>query len=357
MRMLAHARYRGIDVDWTFFCLLDKPGAMEDRVRSLGAGIVRSPVPLGNPAEFVRALRKEILRGQYDIIHGHHDIINSIYLLASLRTQVSTRICHVHNADESIPTGSALKKFLTREPMRETCIALADKVVGISRHTLDKFLGGRRHRPGRDLVHYYGVDPTPFERQAKARDEFRREFSIPPDAPVILFAGRLVPEKNPVFAIDVIAAMRAAEPHVVAVFAGAGSEERNVRKRSAEVGVDDILRLAGWRNDLPNLMMGADCFILPRPDRPQEGFGLAVVEAQLAGLRLLLSEGIPDDPLLPGAVFTRLPVTAGAAAWGNAATRLMRLERPSQDGALTALARSPMNLDHALDDLLRIHER
>jgi len=232
---------------------------------------------------------------------------------------------------------------------------MADRIVGISNHTLDTFLAGRARRPGRDSVHYYGVDPAPFEKATADRARFCRACGLPDDALVLLFGGRLVPEKNPLFAVDVLAHLRRMEPRAIAVFAGAGSREQDVIVRARELGVENSVRLLGWRNDLPEIMSCSDWFILPHPEHPMEGFGLAVVEAQLAGLRMLLSCGVPDDPLLPAACFRHLRLSRGAEAWAIAAVELLENPAPSRAAALAALRRSPMNMDQALDGLLALH--
>jgi hypothetical protein len=83
-----------------------------------------------------------------------------------------------------------------------------------------------------------------------------------------------------------------------------------------------------------------------------EGFGLAVVEAQLAGLGLLLSQGIPDDPLLPTACFS---LSDGPDVWAKAATELMYLPAQSRAAAVAALKESPMDMDRALEGLAQLH--
>lgn len=355
VRMLQHARKRGVDIDWTFYCVLGPRGALDDQARALGAGVIYSPVPIGRKLDFVAALRKELRRGHYDVIHCHHDLVSAVYLLAATGIQIRKRIVHVHNADESVPTPNRLKRSLYREPMRRMCLAAADCIVGISNHTLDTFLAGRPRRPGRDLVHYYGVNAAPFEVIVGDRAGFRLELGLSTDAMIVLFAGRLVPEKNPVYAVDVLAALRRTSPQAVAVFAGAGSQEQAVLQRARELGVEHAVRLIGWRGDLPEVMGCSDLFILPRPDRPREGFGLAVVEATLAGLKLLLSQGIADDPLLPSARYRRIPLAAGAPAWAEAATELLMGPPASHADALAGLRASPMDMDRALDDLQRLH--
>jgi hypothetical protein len=70
---------------------------------------------------------------------------------------------------------------------------------------------------------------------------------------------------------------------------------------------------------------------------------------------MLLSRGIPDDPLLSTASFRRLALAEGPKAWANAAMELLRFSVPSRAAALAALRESPMNMDRALDGLLLLH--
>jgi glycosyltransferase involved in cell wall biosynthesis len=261
----------------------------------------------------------------------------------------------VHNADEAVLTPGRLKQCFYREPMRQICLFIADRILGISNHTLETFLAGHARRPGRDSVHYYGVDAAPFENVVADRVRFRRQLGLSPDAFILLFGGRLVPEKNPVFVVDVLANLRCIDPRAVAVFAGAGSLEMEVLAQMRRLGMEGSVHLLGWRNDLPDVMNCSDCFILPHPDHPVEGFGVAIVEAQLAGLPMLLSRGILDDPLLPTACFRRLALSDGPMAWAKAAIDLLHHPAPSRAAALAALRASPMDMDQALAGLLRLH--
>ncbi len=356
LRMLGHAREQEVAVGWTFYCILPQPGAMDDRARALGARVIPSPVPIGRKLEFVRALRSELRRGEYDVVHCHHDVVSAVYLLAAFGLPIQRRIVHVHNADESVLTPSLWKQRLYREPMRMVCLTLADRIVGISNHTLDTFLVGRHRRAQRDSVHYYGVDSTRFEMAVGDRLKFRRDLGLGDNSRILLFAGRMVPEKNPVFAVDVLAEMRRLDPATVGVFVGAGSLEEAVRRRCAELGVENAVRFLGWRDDVPEIMCCSDWFILPHPEDPVEGFGLAIVEAQLAGLRMLLSRGILDDPLLPMASFRRLALADGPQVWAKAAMELLEQPRPSRTAALAALRESPFDMDTALNDLVSLHK-
>ena len=355
LRMLEHARNRGVSVDWTFYCILMDSGANESRAEASGARVLHSPAPLARKVEFVRNLSQALRRGGYEVLHCHHDLLSAVYLTASVGAPLRRRIVHVHNADESIPAGSRFKQKMLREPMRLACLQLADRIVGISNHTLDSFLAGRKRRPGHDSVHYYGVDPAAFTNARADRSGFRSRLNLRDDARILLFAGRMVPEKNPVFAVDVLRELRRFEPRAVGLFAGSGSEETRVMDRARELEIDGCVHCLGWRDDVPEIMCCCDWFILPHPEHPVEGFGLVVVEAELAGLRMLLSRGILDDPLLPTACFRRLALADGPVVWAQAAMELLANPAPSRAAAIAALKESPMDMDRALEGLLQLY--
>jgi glycosyltransferase involved in cell wall biosynthesis len=354
LRMLEYANRSHEPLDWTFYCI-EGAGAFDESARALGAKVVLSPVRLGDKRAFLQALRTHLSRHHYDVLHCHHDLVSAVYLLAAWRLPIGRRIVHVHNADESVLTPNVMKRSLFRPTFRRICLTFADRIAANSNHSLDTFLAGRRRRPGIDNVHYYGIAPEPLTDAKADRVAFRRQLGFGVDAKIVLFAGRMVPEKNPVFAVDVIAAMRRMDPAVVGIFAGAGSLEQAVQRQAAALGLDAAVKCLGWRGDIPELMAGSDWFILPHPEHPLEGFGIAVVEAQLAGLRLLLSLGVADDPLLPTASARRLSLGLGAQAWAEAAMALWSAAPPSHRVALEAFQQSPMAMDRALRGLIALH--
>lgn len=354
VRMLRYAHDRGMDKDWTFYCALGEKGRLDNEVRRMGGKIIFSPVPLARNIAFVRALRAELKSGGYDVLHAHHDLVSAVYLVAAIGIPLKKRLVHVHNSDEWIPTSSTPKRAIMRPLLRWLGIKLSNGVIGISEHTLDTFLSGRPRRPGQDRVHYYGIDPDPFLCAKADRSAFRSELGLAENTLVVIFAGRLVPEKNPGFALEVLGEICSSEPNAAGVIVGNGSEEEELKERAREM--DQDIRFMGWRSDIPDIMACCDCFLLPRPEHPKEGFGIAVVEAQLAGLRLLLSKGVPDDPLLPHSSVKRLSLAESAAAWAEVALELLDETPPSREQAAADLAESQMDMDRALQGLEQLHQ-
>src|SRR5437868_1139193 len=83
---------RSMNVDWTFYSVLEQPGAMDGTAQALGARVVHSPTPLSRKSEFVRALRRELRAGDYDVLHCHHDLMSAVYLTAATGIPVRKKI-------------------------------------------------------------------------------------------------------------------------------------------------------------------------------------------------------------------------------------------------------------------------
>ncbi len=359
--MLEASHTFGEPVDWTFYCVLSRPGRFDDAARKLGATVINSPVELDRKLDFVRALRRTLRSGNYDVMHCHHDVVSAVYLVAAAGLRIPRTIVHVHNADLHVPTGSPRKSALLREPMRQICLRVASSIVGISRHTLANFLRGRAPRAGRDLVLYYGIDTAPFRAPPPDAHAVRRAFGLPDASRVLLFAGRMVSYKNPLFVLDVLDEIASAEPDVHAVFAGAGPLEQELRERARERGLADRVRVLGWRDDTVALMRCSSVFIFPRVEHEtanvgKEGLGLVVVEAQAAGLMSLLSRAIPGDAIVVPELCETQSLDAGSAVWGAAVRRMLARPKPDQAAALAAIERSPFSLEAGFRNLVSLHQ-
>lgn len=360
LRMLRAGREFGEPLDWTFYSVLSRPGRFDDEARRLGATVINSPVELDDKASFARHLRGVLRTGRYDVLHCHHDVVSAVYLVAALGLPIARRIVHVHNADLHVPTGSRLKAALVREPMRRICLRLADRIVGISRYTLANFLNGRVLRLERDVVLYYGIDTKPFHAEPGVRGELLRSLDLPENARVLLFVGRMVDYKNPLFVVDMLAEMLRVDPNSYAVFVGSGPLEKAVAERARALNVDGHVRVLGWRDDTIRLMESADLFVFPRAeeitrDLGTEGLGLVVVEAQAAGLKSLLSLGIPEDAIVLPDICKRLTLRDGARAWGTAARELLARPRPDRSHALAAIESSSFSLEAGFRNLASLH--
>jgi glycosyltransferase involved in cell wall biosynthesis len=139
------------------------------------------------------------------------------------------------------------------------------------------------------------------------------------------------------------------------MFVGTGVLDNELRGRIADFGLNGKVVSLGWRDDLARVMRCCDLYLHTGPERPPEGFGLAVVEAELAGLRLLVSEGVSDDALLKDAKVRRLPVAVGPVSWADAAVELLQEPAPRRDLIVERFKGSPLDLQITVPALFALY--
>jgi len=96
--------------------------------------------------------------------------------------------------------------------------------------------------------------------------------------PLVVFAGRLIPEKRAPLGVAAVALAAAQVPGLRAVFYGDGPEREALRQAIVEHGVSDTVQAPGFAEAelLERDMSRALCVLLPSR---REGYGLVVVEA------------------------------------------------------------------------------
>ncbi len=151
-----------------------------------------------------------------------------------------------------------------------------DTVVGNSRAVVDFYQ--KAGIPENKLAMIYsGVndDPPVVDRAA-----VRAEFGWPGDAPLVLFAGRLMPQKGVgdlLYALDLLQHVR---PHVKTLIVGGGPLRQDLESLAHTFALDDRVRFLGHREDVPRLLAAADMLVLPSL---YEGLPNVVLEAMRFG--------------------------------------------------------------------------
>lgn len=121
-----------------------------------------------------------------------------------------------------------------------------------------------------------GVDARRFApAQPGERDRLRRHLGLP-DAPLVVFSGRLAPEKRLDHLLDVWRRLRAEHPEAVLAIIGTGPEQAALQ-RVAPPGV----LFPGLVDDVVPWLQSADIFVLPSA---AEGLSNALLEALATGL-------------------------------------------------------------------------
>ena len=103
-----------------------------------------------------------------------------------------------------------------------------------------------------------------------------------PAEPLVVFAGRFIPEKRPETIIPAVARARATLPDLHAELLGDGPERERVMALVREAGMSELVSVPGFVSaaELDETFARALCMILPST---REGYGMVVVEAASHG--------------------------------------------------------------------------
>ena len=155
------------------------------------------------------------------------------------------------------------------------------------------------------------VDAGRFHPDAAARAATRAAWGITDTDRLAGFVGRLNHQKNPLFLMEVFAAMAAQDPHWKLLLVGTGEMEPEMRAAAARRGLTDRVIFAGVQSDVPAFMNAFDLFLLPSNF---EGSPVTLVEAQGCGVPCLASTNVPDDGSVTDLVHF-LPLAAPLTDW------------------------------------------
>jgi len=138
-----------------------------------------------------------------------------------------------------------------------------------------------------------GVDITPLRQSIQPFS--RRELGIPDNAIVLIYTGRLGPEKNLIFLLRSVSGVLQAFDHVFLLLVGDGPERENLEDRVKYMGINSRVHFVGMvpHEEIYTYLVGADAFVTASVT---EVHPLSVIEAMAAGLPVLGidSPGIGD---------------------------------------------------------------
>ncbi|HET7572833.1 MAG TPA: glycosyltransferase family 4 protein [Gaiellaceae bacterium] len=249
------------------FVGLDDPAwDASDFYEALTVPALRVPAPRDlDPLLLLRLLRP--LRAE--VVHTqlvHADVYGG--LAAALR---GSRLVSTKHNDDPFRAGPfrLVERALARRAARVVCITEA----------LRRFTVERVGIPAAKAVAiHYGLDEPPAAWGENPPD------AVPEGARVLLAVSRLTPQKGVDVAVRALASLPG---DTVLVVLGEGPERGDLEALARELGVARRLFLPGRVPDVAAWLGRAEVFVHPAR---WEGFGLAVLEAMLAGLPVVASE-------------------------------------------------------------------
>lgn len=262
---------------------------------------------LGQNHKMFKRLLKE---RQYDVVHLHiFQGLSLYYAYLAKKAGVAVRIAHSHN--------TALRQSRTR--WLKMLIHNAAKCF-LAKNATDFWVCSR---PAAEFMFPpsvlekkkyefipNGIDIERFRFDNEVRKQIRRELNIE-NILVIGNVGRLCYQKNQAFLIDIFASLQSARPDSVLLLVGEGELKADLQRQAEKLGIADKVIFYGVTDKVENLLWAMDMFVFPSQF---EGLGIAVVEAQAAGLLVVCSGNVPDEAVVTDLVH-KVRLGVGADSW------------------------------------------
>jgi glycosyltransferase involved in cell wall biosynthesis len=131
---------------------------------------------------------------------------------------------------------------------------------------------------------------------------------------VLGHVGRLAPQKNHRFLVDVFAELHSRRPDTALLLVGGGEELPAITDHVAKLGLQKHVVPVGEQEMVAPYLAAMDVFVFPSL---YEGFGNAVLEAQASGLPCLVSDAVPSEVQVLRE-FRRLGLDESVATWARA---------------------------------------
>lgn len=321
MNFFSHIDHKEFRFDVLTHRLDDRSYA--DRIEECGGSVIEfPPLSLRNMASNARRFDEMLSGSHYDAVHCHMVNAAFIYLRIAKRHGVPVRISHSHQDHYADVWSHAARNV----PLVALGKRYANVNVACSKAAGDFLFGKRPY-----VILNNGIDIDAFRFSPDKRKAFRNDHDIRDGQVLFGFVGRLTPQKNPLFMLQVFA--RCVEHPEFSdarlCIAGDGDMRQDMRVEIEKLGIADRVIWLGNIDGVAALDSGIDILLMPSV---YEGLGLSLVEAQTAGACCFASDTIPQEAFASEFAHP-LDIHDKADAWAEAIVREFDGKERRSEGA------------------------
>jgi glycosyltransferase involved in cell wall biosynthesis len=221
---------------------------------------------------------QQLLRAGCDVVNAHYSTFGAELAAAAKVSFVQT----VHNTYVWM-NGTQIEALRRSVPATAAFVCVSAEAARYS----DVVLG---IPPSKLIVLANGVEIGPPVAATTSRQQLRAQLGLAPDDFAFLQVASIYPPKAQRVAAQALHALRTTHPRAKLLCAGRTLDAAYGAQLQADLdrlGLGGAVRLLGFRPDVAQLLGAADAFLLPSY---WEGWSLAVAEAAVAGLPLVLAE-------------------------------------------------------------------
>lgn len=294
-------------------------GEVQDEFRSLveskGGKCVQLPSIHREPKKMVSLLVDSIKTGNYDVMHCHvYGYRGVVFKALGKWYGIKHIIIHAHASDEE--NKSKFHKLQTS--LNRICnLLFANHYFTCSTIAAEYQYGKKFCKKHKIVTMSNSVETEKFciDIDSIEKERYYRKLKISEENLVLIHVGRFYNQKNHNFLIDVVRAVKKAFPNVIILLVGTGELQDNIKTKVEKYNIQNNVRFLNEREDVNKLLQLADVFVLPSFF---EGLPVVGIEAQAAGLPLLVADTVTTEVDMDMGLVEFLPIDKGVEIWKTA---------------------------------------
>lgn len=280
--------YRHIDrskVQFDFICDSNSNGIPFREIESLGGKVYIVP-PYKSIIPHLKETYKILKENNYLIVHAFDNTLNLFPMLVAKIAGINVRI------SESISKGDkSEKKTFFKLALRPFSHLFANYYMSNSIDCGIWQFGRKTYEKGKIDIFKTVINVAAYSYDEELRNATRIKFGWE-NKVVHGFIGRYVPQKNPLFLIEIFNAITQIQENAILVMIGFGELEEQIMTRVKAYGIESKVVNLGRRDDIKQFYNAFDTFLLPSL---YEGMPVVGIEAQCAGLPIFFSKNITEE--------------------------------------------------------------
>jgi len=272
-------------------------GVLDDEARALEVAHVsivpylKHPVSPVSDLQALIRLTAHLRASRPDLVHTHSSKAGILGRLAARLAGVPAVVHTAHGWSFNRTQSDRVRR--RNIALERLAASWTDRLIVVSERGRQEGIELEIGHPRQYAVVHSGIDAAEFETPRRSREVARDQLGLTPEQLLVGTVACLKPQKAPLDFVRAAAEAYARCDRLRFVVAGDGEQRDEVEQLIDRLGLRGIVRLLGWRRDVPDLLHAMDVFLLTSRF---EGLPRVLLQAMAAGVPVVATavDGTPE---------------------------------------------------------------